>query len=558
MKKRSALLMMAVICLSMVLSGCNLFALDSGAYYNQTVAAIEYEDKTIKITKEELAQAYSRHGESLSSNGYSQTDAIEYLVNYLINQKVLINQTNELIEDGVIEFTNNHKNDIWNDAYKNVISLLADYETKIYESLNLEQPSELEEEKEKTTFERFNPVSEIIKLNGEYVVRVLDNNDNSQQTLVYDANEDVIDTIIEAVDERIGNNAYLKEAKQQYLNELVAKAKAFKQASDEETVWYNEVERIYNYAKDNNYISLYEEHLVNNGNGVSPISVNDVFKYLENQIAASYNYYSLDLAKYKDEILESRENIHYFFTDKTIGEFFYVSHILVKFSDEQTADLKELEEQFKNGAFATQEDYNNARQFIIDQTVVKSYGEEVKNFTVQNLYNELADALEGKSKEQKAQIFNEYLYQYNEDEGILSGDYNYIVGTESSKMVESFTEAARELYNNGNGEFGDLSGMVESEYGIHILFYVKPLENMFNITNINTFSLTNVSETELEENINIITNTYLSELNNKTVFDIVYEKLKADKLSLMETLDLNLLKENLKITKYVDAYKDMQ
>ena len=550
--------MMAVICLSMVLSGCNLFALDSGAYYNQTVAAIEYEDKTIKITKEELAQAYSRHGESLSSNGYSQTDAIEYLVNYLINQKVLINQTNELIEDGVIEFTNNHKNDIWNDAYKNVISLLADYETKIYESLNLEQPSELEEEKEKTTFERFNPVSEIIKLNGEYVVRVLDNNDNSQQTLVYDANEDVIDTIIEAVDERIGNNAYLKEAKQQYLNELVAKAKAFKQASDEETVWYNEVERIYNYAKDNNYISLYEEHLVNNGNGVSPISVNDVFKYLENQIAASYNYYSLDLAKYKDEILESRENIHYFFTDKTIGEFFYVSHILVKFSDEQTADLKELEEQFKNGAFATQEDYNNARQFIIDQTVVKSYGEEVKNFTVQNLYNELADALEGKSKEQKAQIFNEYLYQYNEDEGILSGDYNYIVGTESSKMVESFTEAARELYNNGNGEFGDLSGMVESEYGIHILFYVKPLENMFNITNINTFSLTNVSETELEENINIITNTYLSELNNKTVFDIVYEKLKADKLSLMETLDLNLLKENLKITKYVDAYKDMQ
>ena len=542
----------------MVLSGCNLFALDSGAYYNQTVAAIEYEDKTIKITKEELAQAYSRHGESLSSNGYSQTDAIEYLVNYLINQKVLINQTNELIEDGVIEFTNNHKNDIWNDAYKNVISLLADYETKIYESLNLEQPSELEEEKEKTTFERFNPVSEIIKLNGEYVVRVLDNNDNSQQTLVYDANEDVIDTIIEAVDERIGNNAYLKEAKQQYLNELVAKAKAFKQASDEETVWYNEVERIYNYAKDNNYISLYEQHLVNNGNGVSPISVNDVFKYLENQIAASYNYYSLDLAKYKDEILESRENIHYFFTDKTIGEFFYVSHILVKFSDEQTADLKELEEQFKNGAFATQEDYNNARQFIIDQTVVKSYGEEVKNFTVQNLYNELTDALEGKSKEQKAQIFNEYLYEYNEDEGILSGDYNYIVGTESSKMVESFTEAARELYNNGNGEFGDLSGMVESEYGIHILFYVKPLENMFNITNINTFSLTNVSETELEENINIITNTYLSELNSKTVFDIVYEKLKADKLSLMETLDLNLLKENLKITKYVDAYKDMQ
>ena len=542
----------------MVLSGCNLFALDSGAYYNQTVAAIEYEDKTIKITKEELAQAYSRHGESLSSNGYSQTDAIEYLVNYLINQKVLINQTNELIEDGVIEFTNNHKNDIWNDAYKNVISLLADYETKIYESLNLEQPSELEEEKEKTTFERFNPVSEIIKLNGEYVVRVLDNNDNSQQTLVYDSNEDVIDTIIEAVDERIGNNAYLKEAKQQYLNELVAKAKAFKQASDEETVWYNEVERIYNYAKDNNYISLYEQHLVNNGNGVSPISVNDVFKYLENQIAASYNYYSLDLAKYKDEILESRENIHYFFTDKTIGEFFYVSHILVKFSDEQTADLKELEEQFKNGAFATQEDYNNARQFIIDQTVVKSYGEEVKNFTVQNLYNELTDALEGKSKEQKAQIFNEYLYEYNEDEGILSGDYNYIVGTESSKMVESFTEAARELYNNGNGEFGDLSGMVESEYGIHILFYVKPLENMFNITNINTFSLTNVSETELEENINIITNTYLSELNSKTVFDIVYEKLKADKLSLMETLDLNLLKENLKITKYVDAYKDMQ
>ena len=161
------------------------------------------------------------------------------------------------------------------------------------------------------------------------------------------------------------------------------------------------------------------------------------------------------------------------------------------------------------------------------------------------------------STQAKLDVFNDYMYEFNEDTGNKHQDFDYVIGTKNSKMVDEFNEAARALYDNGNGQIGDISGMVESTYGIHILIYLGPVENLFNVTDIDAFSLTNATGDELSALVEKITTTQLSVLNTKTVFDLVYEKLITDNVSILEMLNLSTLKAGTKITTYPSHYSDL-
>ena len=135
--------------------------------------------------------------------------------------------------------------------------------------------------------------------------------------------------------------------------------------------------------------------------------------------------------------------------------------------------------------------------------------------------------------------------------------YEYIVGTENSSMVDEFNEASRELYNNGKGSFGDVSGLVVTEYGVHIVCYLQPVTNPFTITNVNNFNLVTSDADELAENINIITSTKLSPFYDRTLFDFAYDKLVTDNFSKFESLNVEVLKQGLDIKIYNNNYKDL-
>ena len=146
MKKRLPLLLVAVFALSVVLSGCNLFTMDKNAYYNQVVASVTIPEEdgkstTLTINKEELMQAHNRYYQTLSQNGYSGQALIDYLVDLLIDQKIVINEVTKLIEDNKITITNNDKNEIWTSTYENMEGLLKDYETGVLEDWDLPEPS---------------------------------------------------------------------------------------------------------------------------------------------------------------------------------------------------------------------------------------------------------------------------------------------------------------------------------------------------------------------------------------------------------------------------------
>jgi hypothetical protein len=92
--------------------------------------------------------------------------------------------------------------------------------------------------------------------------------------------------------------------------------------------------------------------------------------------------------------------------------------------------------------------------------------------------------------------------------------------------------------------------MVESTYGVHILIYLGPVQNLYNVTDIDNFSITDATGEELESIINTLTTTRLSNLNTKTWFDLVYEKLVNDDIAYLQTLNINSLKADAKITTY--------
>ena len=323
-------------------------------------------------------------------------------------------------------------------------------------------------------------------------------------------------------------------------------------------IWSAEITRVYEEVVQNKYLSLYTEYLQKSAADgeaeYSIVDVNDVFAYLESKVKSNYIKYSVNSSAFNDDILGNRAETFYVKQDAELGEYFYVSHILVKFDE---GKFTALDDALKNG-YITQADYDNRRAELISQTLAKSYGEPVEGYTVEDLYADFKSDMNAAGTTQaKLDVFNDYMYEFNEDTGNKNQDFDYVIGTLSSKMVDEFNEAARELYDNGNGQIGDISGMVESTHGIHILVYLGPVENWFNVTDIDTFSLTNATGDALEAQIQKITTTQLSALNTKTVFDLVYEKLITNNVSVLEMLNLSTIKADTKITKYPGHYSDL-
>jgi len=564
MNKKIALLISCILCFTIALSGCNLFTLDSLPYLNQTVATIEYpasngETKTLRIIKKDLIQSYNNYKSTLEQSGYTGEQAYDQLIQLLINKEVMLEETRRLIETDEIEITNKSLNKLWNDTFKAMINNLAEIENEVIESWKLHVPSELEEETEdeKNLYSPFKKQAEIVKITGEtdfeWKIRTLSDEENGEgdETLSYIGGKET-DSIYDAVNSKIGDSKILKEAFNRYVKLLKANEAGQKLSEDAESVFKREIERVYNNVKNNLYLNLYSKYFEVK-NGYSIISVEQVLSYLSAHMLANYAQYSIDFDAYENDILSARENSWYVMDDN----YFYVSHILVSFSDEQKDAIEWWKTEYESGAGRISfKDYEEAKNQIAGKAVVQEYGEDT-TWNPEELRNNLLFDLDGKTDEQKVEIFKDYMYKYSGDNGNKNVNYEYIVGTENSKMVDAYTDAARKLYNNRQGKFGDVSETVVTEYGVHILFYVAPVTNPFTIRNPNTFNLVSANLQELENNINTITTFKLSPFYERTLFDFIYEKMATDNFSKFENLNLSTLKKDLSIKIYDKNYSDL-
>ena len=178
--------------------------------------------------------------------------------------------------------------------------------------------------------------------------------------------------------------------------------------------------------------------------------------------------------------------------------------------------------------------------------------------TVNDVYNTMKTQLSSAQNTNDVNVvgdtINDFIYLYNEDTGMFNAESNYVIGIDKdgnavSSFVESFNEAGIELYNNGKAEIGDISGLVRSEYGIHVLIYTGKCENLFDGID-SSFSLT-------ENAIQKLYTTRVNVLVDKTYFDVMYDEIYADNYSYFEDANMNFLSENYNVTRYTSRYDDL-
>ena len=193
--------------------------------------------------------------------------------------------------------------------------------------------------------------------------------------------------------------------------------------------------------------------------------------------------------------------------------------------------------------------------------------EELDENQINQIVKDYVDARNQLVEYARADAFIKYYYYYNDDTTYQNSDKTSVFGisstgdvvyndTFSSAQNDDFDAALKALYNNGEGQVGDTSGLIRANDGIYILFYAGEVESLFpNVTS--NFSLT-------FSDIEKLASTRVNIFNNKTYFDLVYDAIYEDNnYSNFEEENLNYLKQTLTtgddngIVKYPDSYSDL-
>lgn len=222
----------------------------------------------------------------------------------------------------------------------------------------------------------------------------------------------------------------------------------------------------------------------------------------EEELARQKREYKADISTYYSEA--TGDTTILYFADE---EIFWVKHILIPFSDEQT----ELLEKYKAAGHSDAEVEDYRRSLGMNVEVYKHVdgnADTSKAYTIQQAYADIRAtmvAASGSAKE-AALAFDELIYTYNTDEGIFDNEMGYAVtatpealgGQAESYMIE-FARESRALYNAyrknmsldefknsdlnddyavdpdftapaGEVEVGSISVPVLTDYGWHIMF----------------------------------------------------------------------------------------
>lgn len=172
------------------------------------------------------------------------------------------------------------------------------------------------------------------------------------------------------------------------------------------------------------------------------------------------------------------------------GTFYYVKHILVPFSDEQTAALDAYKNGQTTGYVPSDEQIDEYKLKLGGDVTGYEHvdGENGKlmkiNEILAEIRREMANA--GSNPANRARAFERLIYRFNTDDGIFDNELGYAVTTDYSAnsggeqydttYMKEFSLAAKTLYENNN--VGDIIGdtlddLVVTDYGVHILYLSK-------------------------------------------------------------------------------------
>ena len=561
--------LMLVLCMTFVFSGCDLFGQNSARYLNENVITISYNDgRVINITRREYSNAYSSYGSNLVNNGSTEQEAKQKTVNALVNRKVLLEEAKA--NETVVSKVEAKKSELLYQTYQTLISNAGDYEKEVKKALKITDADEVSEDSASgTVYTPYSKQAEVV-FDGEanvYRIKKVESSDYVARDKTFASQNEVKEAFL-AETKNNQASAVLREEYVRYIAYLRRVQETMGTNYNDNKLLDEEISRIYTNLEENEYISQYEDATKFN-DGYSTVTVNQVLQKYKSMISMSNFKYSNDLETFNTDMLENFKDVNYYVNDN----YFYVAHILIKFTDEEQAVYDSLNDNSASGsgALISNEYYKQQKKDLyarLKATVTNTETGDVESehsVPASKVLEEVISALDSATtNEQKDQAFRELMYKYNEDGGIMNADYPYIIGTNDSKMVENFTNASREL--NEAGVYGAVSDLVESEYGVHIIYYMGKCTNVFTFDSnqdvslrdyyemtitaddgddmINKFGLGTVKYSDVLK----LCDKKLNNLNNKTLFDLVYESLVSDNYSQFESINIETLKNKYEIS----------
>ena len=265
-------------------------------------------------------------------------------------------------------------------------------------------------------------------------------------------------------------------------------------------------------------------HAVNEANngqaGRVELAVAQAVDYYKGQVKTQIDRYKKGLDTNESlgsKIIESLEGVYWLPKAMIEEDFFTVSHILISYNDAQTAEFAKMKEDLRVGNITakTYGDLLAKLENEVSGVMRNEKGEEVGAAKTANvILNEINNAMVSLSEsnaQERIKTFRDFIYKYNTDPGMVNPEFEYVMGVNDSKMVEPFTDASRELFGyekmqvfssngqpmldeNGKQVFewkkkngftptrSDMSGLVMTDYGAHIIMYTRPLKDFINVS----------------------------------------------------------------------------
>lgn len=587
-KKIATLLMFLFSCLS-IFTGCNLFDTNNYAGLNSVVAT----SGEIEITREQLINAYNSSG-YYYNNYYGQTmeEALKSTINDLIDRQYMLNYVEKLEKtDNRYALTDAEKYDVIKETWDYIDSSIESIVKEVRKDLKLssedlstetEEESSSNSESEETSFKAKEVYkSKFTKDSKGRIVKIEEEENNYIPTnkTKYDYELKLSST----------NKDYETIVWNRYITSLKKNQAPYNyNDTSDKAVFNREIDRAYKTNLENAKLEKFENIYKNNfgldyyedGEGKFVYYINDVTLqkvaekytsiYSSNRELYNMTYSKNNVANLESDLnsfyktltnTSSRENYFYYGEPADDEQLLTCLHILVKFTKEQENLISEHEKDplLQNYLEEILADDKSQANTLAYARSYNEDGEETISTTgtsVEQVFAELTSRIQqevtvGASNadyiNQVTKIFDEFIYKYNQDSGIMNAKFDYVVGTETSAMVNSFTEVVRKLYNNGVADYNEKS--VKADYNEDVTLYFPNgvgyagaisapfLEEASNYKGYHIVLYTGKLENVVAEGLNA-TNVYAKLGNVKTsvaygqsIFEFVFDKLTKDSYS---------------------------
>lgn len=555
-----------------IMTGCSLVETNYGKYNNQIVATIENKESKnkIEITKKELLQSYQSYGYNyVQYQGMSQNEALKKTLELLENRKITLVDAEKKFEIGEDGEGLSEREQTY--LYQKTIEALNENLDSYYSEI---VPSKEEtNEDEGVKFEGYTKSVILRENDGVYTIEKIETSNDLMEGFSYTKarnffNSNDYKLIYENLIGSLEDNNY-KKAFDKYYRDLKLSEYGIKLPTDAKSVFEREINRLYKVVYENYILNKYTDSIKNSTN-ISSVTSSQIVNLYTSKARDSYTQYVIEQdSAYESNVQQNLNDVYYFKNDSSSTKFFTVANVLFKFNDEQQSLYNQYKKRYESqeGGYSYvqyQQDLNDlyaqitpkVREYSAD---TDSYQEIESDLTASQVLAEIQSQMNDlKSEGNKNSIgnkINEFIYKYNEDPGMFNATNNYVIGVDEngnavSSFVESFNDAGLELYNGGKGKVGDTSGLVRSEYGLHILIYTGKCENLFDGVD---------SSFELDDNaIEVLYTTRINPLVDKTYFDMLYDEIYTDNYSYYENVNIKFLRQEYKIYEYSKRIEDIK